>query len=232
MGDDAMFRSARPSCFLIPLLMGCLSAAAADPTPATPWESSIQRFEQADRRDPPPQNAVLFVGSSGIVMWTTLAEDFPKHTVISRGFGGSHISDSVRYADRIVIPYRPRLIVLRAGTNDMAAGKTPEQVFADFKAFVSVVRAKLPHTRIAFMSINPSIARWGNFAKETRANELIKAYIASNKNLDYIDVVAAMLGPDGKPRPDLYGPDRLHNSREGYKLWTALVRPHLGPPDK
>jgi lysophospholipase L1-like esterase len=191
------------------------------------WESDIQRFEAADKTNHPPKNAVLFIGSSGIALWKTLAADFPRHQVINRGFGGSHIADSVQYADRIVVPYAPKLIVLRAGTNDIAAGKTPEQIAADFQAFVATVRAKLPETRIAFMSLNPSPARWENFAKESQANALIKACIARGENLDYIDVVAAMLGPDGKPRPELYAPDRLHNSPAGYRLWTALVEPHL-----
>ncbi len=191
------------------------------------WEADIRRFEAADRANPPPQNAVLFIGSSGIVLWKTLAQDFPEYKVINRGFGGSQIADSTFYADRIVFPYKPRLIVLRAGTNDIAAGKSPEQVFEDFKAFVATVRARLPQTRIVFMSLNPSIARWGNFAKESKANELIKAFIAADKNLTYIDTVGPMLGTDGKPRPELYASDKLHNSPEGYKLWAQLVHPHL-----
>ena len=84
------------------------------------------------------------------------AQDYPDYKVINRGFGGSQIADSVYYADRIIIPYKPRLIVLQAGTNDINAGKSPEQVLADFKAFVEKVRAKLPDTRIAFLSINPA----------------------------------------------------------------------------
>jgi lysophospholipase L1-like esterase len=205
---------------------------AAERSPSARWKADIERFEDADQKNPPPQNAILFIGSSGIALWKTLAHDFPGYTVINRGFGGSEIADSVYYADRIVVPYKPRLIVFRAGVNDIAAGKSPEQVAADFKAFASIVQAKLPSTKIVFMALNPSIARWGNFAKESKTNELIKSYIASGKNLEYVDVVGPMLGPDGKPRPELYGPDRLHNSREGYKLWISLVLPHLGPKEK
>jgi parallel beta-helix repeat protein len=191
------------------------------------WEQAILAFEAADKKNPPPQGAVLFIGSSGIVLWRTLAKDFPEHKVINRGFGGSQISDSVDYADRIVIPCKPRLIVLRAGTNDLAAGKTPERVAADFKAFVEKVRAALPEVRIVFMSLNPSPLRWANAEKEKKANQLIQDYIATQKNVGYIDSFAPMLGPDGKPRPELYAADRLHNSPEGYKLWVELVRPHL-----
>jgi len=191
------------------------------------WEGNIRQFEAMDRENPPPKNAVLFVGSSSIVLWKTLAQDFPEYQTINRGFGGSQIADSVFFADRIILPYKPRVIVFRAGTNDIAAGKSPEQVFEDFKAFVMTVRARLPETRIVFLALNPTIARWNNFVKESRANELIKNYIAAGNNLVYIDTVTPALGTDGKPRPELYALDKLHNSSACYKLWVQLVRPHL-----
>jgi lysophospholipase L1-like esterase len=191
---------------------------AADNAGSERWQGAIAAFEAADKASPPPQDAILFIGSSTIVRWKTLAQDFPEHPVINRGFGGSQIADSVFYADRIVIPYRPRLIVLRAGGNDIHAGKSPEQVADDFQAFVARVRAKLPEVRIAYMPINASPLRWANVEREKQANELIKAYIAAGKNLDYIDAFEATLGADGKPREDLFVKDRLHFNDEGYKI--------------
>jgi lysophospholipase L1-like esterase len=191
------------------------------------WEKAIAAFEVADRANPPPQGAILFIGSSTIVRWKTLAQDFPEHAVINRGFGGSQIADSVCYADRIVIPCRPRLIVLRAGGNDIHAGKTPEQVAADFQAFVEQVRAKLSDVRIAYMTINATPSRWANVEREKQANQLIQAYIAAGKNLDYIDTWEATQGADGKPREDLFVKDRLHFNEEGYKIFAAIVRKHL-----
>jgi lysophospholipase L1-like esterase len=200
---------------------------AAEQTGPERWEKAIAAFEAADQANPPPQGAILFIGSSTIVRWKTLAQDFPEHAVINRGFGGSQIADSVFYADRIVIPYRPRLIVLRAGGNDIHAGKTPEQVASDFQAFVARVRAKLPDVRIAYMPINASPSRWANAEREKQANELIKAYVAAGKNLDYIDAWDATLGADGKPREELFVKDRLHFNDEGYKILAAIVRKHL-----
>lgn len=191
------------------------------------WQSAIAAFEAADKANPPPPGAILFIGSSTIVRWKTLAQDFPEHPVINRGFGGSQIADSVFYADRIVIPYRPRLIVLRAGGNDIHVGKTPQQVAADFKAFVDKVRAKLPEVRIAYLTINASPSRWANVEREKQANQLIKEYIAAGKNLDYIDTFDATLGADGKPREDLFVQDRLHFNDAGYRVLAAIARKHL-----
>ena len=104
----------------------------------------------------PPKGAILFIGSSSIRLWKTLARDFPEHKVINRGFGGSQIIDSVRFAERVVLPYQPKRIVFYAGGNDINAGKAPEEVCADFKAFVEKVRGALPETRIAYISIAPN----------------------------------------------------------------------------
>jgi len=196
-------------------------------TPSAKYEKEIAAFEAADRESPPPTGAVLFIGDSGIRKWTTLAQDFPDQQVINRGFGGSQMADSVYFAARIVIPYKPRLIIIRAGGNDMTAGKTPEQILSDFKAFVDTVRAKLPKTRIAFFSMNPNPARWSQAEKRKQTNAMVKQYIASERNLDFIEVWNQFLGPDGKPREDLFAKDRLHNNAEGYKIYADAVRPHL-----
>lgn len=202
-------------------------ALGAEKTGPDRWQGAIAAFEAADQASPPPQNAVLFIGSSTIVRWKSLAQDFPDVQVVNRGFGGSQIADSTFYADRIVIPYRPRMIVLRAGGNDIHSGKTPEQVAADFKAFVEKVRANLPEVKIAYMTINASPSRLANFEREKKANELIQECIAKGKNMVYIDNFSAMLGPDGKPREELFVKDRLHFNEEGYKILIASVRPHL-----
>src|SRR5687767_7656201 len=136
----------------------------------------------------PPRDAVLFVGSSSIRMWKTLEKDFPDLTVINRGFGGSTIRDSIRYADRIIIPYHPKRIVLYAGDNDVAQGMTAQLVFCDYKEFVAVVRLKLPAVRIDYIAIKPSIKRWAMVDTMREANRLIREYAKSHKNLGYIDI--------------------------------------------
>ena len=208
---------------------GALVPAAEAQTNAGPsrWESEIRTFESADKTNPPPPDAVLFVGSSSIRLWKTLAQDFREYHVINRGFGGSEIADSVAFAERIVIPCRPKTIVLYAGDNDLAAGKSPQHVFAGFKAFVQKIQAALPGTRIAFLSIKPSPSRWHLAGEIKTANRMIGDFCRRKKRLIYIDVFHPMLGPDGKPRAELFVEDRLHLNPKGYALWTRIIRSRL-----
>jgi lysophospholipase L1-like esterase len=212
---------------LLMLLTGIPVPFAADPSPSLRFEKEIQAYEAADAKSPPPEGVIVFTGASGIRRWATLQADFPEHQVVNRGFGGCHMADVVFYADRIVIPYKPRLIVVQAGGNDLNAGKTPQQVLADSQALVEKVRAKLPKTRIAFLSMSPSPARWSQVDKQREANRLVKEYAAKGTNLDYIDMFDAFLGSDGMPRADLFVADRLHHNAEGYKVRTQIVKPHL-----
>src|SRR5262249_51308029 len=147
----------------------------------------IRAFEAQDRKQAPEPGGVLFLGSSSIRLWET-ARDFPDTQIINRGFGGSQIADSVHYADRVAIPYKPRLIMFYAGDNDIAAGKSADEVLADFKKFVVKIRASLPETRIAFIAIKPSPMRWKHFDTQCRANELVREFIKSDRRLSYIDV--------------------------------------------
>lgn len=200
---------------------------AADPSPSLRFEKEIVAYETADKTNPPPQGAILFTGASGIRRWTSLKQDFPDHQVINRGFGGCQMADVVYYTDRIVLPYKPKLIVVQAGGNDLNARKTPQQVLADFQALVEKVRAALPETRIAYMSIGPSPARWAQVEQQKEANRLVKDYVAKGQNLDYIESFDAFLNSEGQPRDELFVADRLHHNAEGYKVRTQLVRPHL-----
>jgi lysophospholipase L1-like esterase len=212
-------------------LMGSVLAQPNAPATTNPeqWEEEIRAFELADEKSPPPQGGMLFIGSSSIRLWTTLAEDFAGLPVINRGFGGSRIPDSTHFAPRIVVPYAPRLIVMYAGGNDINDGRPPERVAADFRHFVETVRRALPSTRIAYISIAGNPARWAQVDRVRAANRLIEAYTKDTPNLAFIDVFPRMLGPDGLPRPEIFSDDRLHMNREGYRLWAEIVRPYLAP---
>ena len=201
--------------------------ALAASTNALPFEKEILAFEAADATNPPAPGATLFIGSSSIRLWKTLAEDFPGQRVLNRGFGGSQIIDSVRYAGRVVIPYKPRLIVLYAGGNDINAGKSAETVLNDYKSFVARVRAGLPETPIAYISIAPNPARWAQVDSVRAANALIEAHTRTDTRLAFIDVFPGMLGANGEPLPDIYVADRLHMNAKGYELWRGIVGPVL-----
>ncbi len=190
------------------------------------WEADIRAFEEKDRENPPPQGAVLFVGSSTIRMWKT-AESFPDIKTINRGFGGSQVADTLRYADRIVLPRKPKIVVLYAGSNDLAAGKTPEAVFEDWKALVKKIREALPATRILFIEIKPTVKRWAQRGKQKRLNSLVAEHARSEQGAGFIENDAAFLGEDGKPRADLLLPDGLHLNEAGYRVLNGLVRPYL-----
>jgi lysophospholipase L1-like esterase len=207
--------------------------AQAATAPAAPragperFEKSIAAYEAADRINPPPKGAILFTGSSTIGGWKTLASDFPDHQVINRGFGGSTIAEATHFADRIVIPYAPKMVLIRSGTNDIHAGKSADEVFEDFKAFVAKVHAKLPETDIVFIGLAPAPSRWSERDENRRLNEMVRKYAQGDNGVSYIDTYDTTVTPDGQPREELFVKDRLHFNAEGYKLLAERVRPHL-----
>ena len=215
------------------LLCALIPAAAHAQTEAKPgpFEAEITAFEKKDMVHPPAAGGVVFVGSSSFRMWKNLETAFPGVPVINRGFGGSELSDSVKYVHRIVTPYRPAMVVVYAGDNDISAGKSPETVCADFQKLVEEIHSDLPQTHIAFLSIKPSIARWKLVDKMKEANQLIQSFIKKHAGrdhlLEYIDIFPAMLNEEGEPRPELFKSDGLHPTDECYRLWQKIIAPHL-----
>jgi lysophospholipase L1-like esterase len=193
------------------------------------WEKEIAAYEVADRKNPPAKGGILFIGSSTVRLWKTLADDFPGFKVINRGFGGSEVVDSTHFADRLIFPHEPRQVFLRAGGNDLHAGRLPKEVAADFAEFVRVVHARLPRTEILFIGLSPAPARWGEADKTRELNRLIRQMALDMPRVGFVDADAISLGPDGLARPELFVKDRLHFSPEGYRLLADRVRPFLVP---
>lgn len=194
----------------------------------TRFEPQIQAFEEADAQTMPPTGAIVCVGSSSMRGWHEhLADDLAPLTVIPRGFGGSNFNDLMVYADRIVLKYRPRAIMVYEGDNDTAHGISPEKTAAMFAAFVTRVHSELPDCRIYFLSIKPSVSRWSIWPVMDEANQLIEIQCQSDERLTYLDIATVMLGEDGTPRPDIFLDDNLHMNRSGYESWRDAVRPTL-----
>ncbi|MCD6394346.1 MAG: hypothetical protein J7M40_12660 [Planctomycetes bacterium] len=206
---------------LMPILQG---HAATDVKTTSKWDKAIGAFETWDAKNSFPADAVLFVGSSSIRMWRS-QESFPNLGVINRGFGGSQISDVNQFAKRIVLKYAPRLIVFYAGDNDIAAGKTPQQVLKDYTVFAKSVHNALPRTPIIYMSIKPSRSRWSLWPKMENANSLIRQFCVKDTRLFFVDGAAPLLGKNGEPDDKFYLDDKLHLSADGYKVWTNLLDP-------
>ena len=214
------------------MLVACARAtpatdAAAPPT-AAQFAGEIAAFDSVNRVSPPPTGGVVFTGSSSIRLWESLAADFPGVPVVNRGFGGSTLPDVVYYAPRTVLPARPRTIVLYAGDNDLASGRTPAQVLDAYRAFVRAVRGSLPSVRIVYISIKPSPSRWNLAGRMRDANALIAADIARDPLAQFVNVFDPMLGANGHPRPELFVDDSLHMTPAGYALWRARVAPLIG----
>lgn len=212
------------------LLLSLLSAAvlpaqAADPDPER-FAEAIQTFTEWDEKNSAPADAILFVGSSSIRFWKT-AVRFSDVPLINRGFGGSHISDVVHFIEQTVLRHRPRAVVFYAGDNDIAAGKSAEQVLEDYRQFVALLHSARPGTPVLFLGIKPSIARWKLWPEMERANTMIAAFSETHPALHVLDLSEELRGPDGRPRADLLIADGLHFSDAGYDLFTERTRARL-----
>jgi lysophospholipase L1-like esterase len=191
------------------------------------WEAEIREFEEADRTAPPKPGVIVFTGSSSIRFWRTLHQDMNPLSVVNRGFGGAQIAHVSQYAQRIILPYRPRAVVLYAGVDDLILGRTPEEVLVEFQHFVGLIHAALPETWIYFISIKPTRLLGSRWTAMKRTNALIEEFVHTQANVEFIDVSTALLDAQGKARPEFLSWDGLHPNRQGYELMTSKIKPVL-----
>lgn len=200
---------------------------AAVPPVDNRWADSFAAFAAADKLKVPAQGGVLFVGSSSIRLWNSLETDFQALPVVQRGFGGSRMLDCTEYLQRLVTPFKPHLVLVYAGDNDLAEGRTPQDVLKSFSAFVEGVRDALPATRIAYISIKPSPSRMALMPQIRETNTLIERYTHTVANADFIDIFTPMLSAEGTPRTELFREDQLHMNAAGYAIWKNAISEHL-----
>lgn len=175
------------------------------------WRPDLEGFASADKLRRPEQGGVLFVGSSTIRLWRNMAQDFRQQPIIiNRGFGGSTLAACNFFARELVVQYRPAQVLVHAGDNDLAIGRTPQDVLDSFRRFTETVRSELPGARISFISIKPSPSRKSLLLAIQQANRLIAGYLEKLPNSQYIDTHSAMLTAKGDPRPELFQTDMLH----------------------
>ncbi len=194
----------------------------------TNYDAEFAAFDAQDKAMPPPADPILFVGSSSLRLWSGIKEAFPGKPVINRGFGGSTISDVIRHMPRVILPYKPKQILLYAGDNDIAQNKmTARDVYSQFLTFFTVVRKQLPTVNVTYIAIKPSPARMAFMPVQTEANRMIKQYLAGQRNTGFVDVYTPMLGTNGQARPELFTADSLHMNAQGYEVWKGVIAPVL-----
>jgi len=217
-------RTLRSTVVFALIITGALTSCRS-PHQVNRWEPAIRQFEKADSLAPPPAAAVVFLGSSSIRGWSTLATDFPFTPVINRGFGGSEMADLVLFYDRIVRPCQPRLLVVYAGDNDLVNGRTPVQIAADFQRLVNKSRKPSRGLPVIVLSVKPSPARWSVVDAVRETNRLLADMADQDEHIFFVDLFSAMLNPNQRPRPELFRADSLHLNQTGYQLWAAQLTP-------
>ena len=199
------------------------------------FSKEIEAYKTSDQTHPPSKGCVLFVGSSSIRFWKTLSEDFPGYCVLNRGFGGSEISDVNYFFNDIVAPYKPQMVFLYAGDNDLADHKKPKTILKDFKKFLTKMDSVSPGVPVIYIAAKPSPSRWALKDSYEKFNSMVSKYCQSKENIFFSDIFYPMLGENGRPVPALYVEDSLHMTHKGYEIWTKKLTPFLEKyydPDK
>ncbi|CAM2826879.1 G-D-S-L family lipolytic protein [Chryseobacterium flavum] len=192
------------------------------------WQD-IQHFKKEDQQNPPPKDAILFIGSSSFTRWTDVADYFPDKTIINRGFGGSRLTDLNDFADDLLAPYQPKQIIIYCGENDFADNHQlkAKTVVSRYKTFYKKIRERFPNIEVDYISMKYSPSREKLWPQMKIANKKIAAFMKKEANAEFIDVTKAMEDSNGHVRKDIFVEDMLHFKPEGYQIWKKVMDPYM-----
>lgn len=221
-----LYLSAMRKIFL--LLIGCIGMVLLHAQPGSePFHTEIAAFKQQDSIRMPAKRAILFVGSSSFTKWKDIHAYFPGYPLINRGFGGSSLTDVIRYADDVISPYDPKQIIIYCGENDIAANATASVVLQRFKQLFAMIRTRFKAIPVYFISVKPSPSRWKYEQVIVEANRLVKQFLNKQVHTGFIDIHQDMLNADGSVKAELFIEDRLHMNAKGYAIWQKKIVPVL-----
>ncbi len=194
-----------------------------------PYATEIHNFKVLDSINPSTKHAILFIGSSSFTKWTDVQDYFPNYTIINRGFGGSCLTDLIRYVNDIVYPYHPKQVVIYCGENDFAYSDTITSAIVNsrFVQLFELIRNRMPDVKITYISIKPSPSRWQLKDKFIASNKFIRTFLKKQPNTSFVDVWEKMLDKKGQPLPDIFLEDQLHMKPAGYAIWQKAIKPQL-----
>lgn len=219
------------------LLLQCAGVARAE-LPAEQvaaarerWAEDIARLKEKDALEKHPADAVLFLGSSSIRRWETIARDMAPYHPIQRGYGGARYADLAVFAPELMTPHRFRALVVYAGNDVVGKEDDPEpsQVAAWFRLVADAARAHQPEAAVFCVEITPTPKRWEARAKVAEVNAALRAVCEADPKLHFIPTAASYLDSNGGPRAELFVEDRLHQNEAGYRIWSGLIKAALRP---
>ncbi|WP_017730512.1 GDSL-type esterase/lipase family protein [Nafulsella turpanensis] len=191
------------------------------------FEETVQQFEALDKKSPPEEGAILFVGSSSIAHWNTLADDFPEERILNRGMGGSEFSDLLYYDNRLIYSYKPSRIFVYEGDNDLWYDEKPGDILNEAKELRQRIAEELPGVPVVFISVKPSVARWEMKEQYEEFNSLLKEYAEETPLTLFADIWTPMLNKEGEVYKHIFKKDKLHMNEQGYKVWQSVLAPYV-----
>ncbi len=202
------------------LLIALLLFVSMNLMAQNPFEREIRAYEKQDSLSMPPKGQVLFFGSSSFRLWKSFDSDMKGMPAsINRGFGGSTLADALYYFDRMVVKYQPKWVIMYEGDNDLARGKTPQQIANEYDEFVARLAKQVPGAKLVFVAARPSLLRFPMVEKQKELNALIQA-----KGGYFIDMHAPFYLADGSLMTDIFVADKLHLNEKGYVIFAKQIQ--------
>jgi len=203
--------------------------------PSVGFESSIESFEEMDKKNTIKKGGILFYGDSDIGYWRRgdrFAIDFSQFPVVNRGFGGARIWETLIYFKRVILPHEPSVLVYNCGDNDVVRlkGNSSENIKIGFDLFLQTVERQLPDIeKVICLPIHPAPQRndlelWDH---QNHGNQIMKEICDGYSFALFEDYNHLLFDDLNLINENYFLKDRIHYNEDFYCILAKYITPIL-----
>lgn len=185
------------------------------------WETEVAALELRAPRVR-QVGSTVFLGSSTFRLWETMEADLAEFNVVNNGFGGARVNDLEYYADRLVKPWVPSMVVLYGGGNDVYRGAKGADVGEQYRRLIERVRVSVTGAHICVMTVLPHPA-FEEVYEELEALNVASASLADS----FIEAWQPLIKLGKYAMNELFLEDRIHLNKRGYEWLKQTTLTHL-----
>jgi hypothetical protein len=172
---------------------------------------------------------ILCMGSSSFRLWDSISDDMAPFSVVRRAYGGAKFCDLAIHAPKLIegLQFRAAMIFVANDIVGKEKDKSPEEVARLAKIVIDAVRKENPAAPVFLIAITPCPSRFPTWPTIAMANQSLENLCSPESKTYFVATQSKYLDAKGEPRPELFVKDMLHQNKDGYAIWSGLLKEAL-----
>ncbi len=195
---------------------------------AAKWDQDVTKLSAGNTTQGGPET-ILCMGSSSFRLWDSISDDMAPFSVVRRAYGGAKFCDLAIHAPKLIegLRFRAAMIFVANDIVGKEKDKSPEEVARLAKIVIDAVRKENPTAPVFLIAITPCPSRFPSWPTIAMANQSLEKLCTPESKTYFVATESKYMDAKGVPIPELFVKDMLHQNKDGYAIWSGLLKEAL-----